>query len=85
MSKAERLARQQAQAGQQAAEFLRQRQALAPRRIPVAVFNAYRKTAVRWLTVAEHSPRASELYRRAHPITRTHDGVVSKNNKMEIP
>jgi hypothetical protein len=36
MSRAERLAKQQARAGQQAAEYLKQRQALAPK--PIAVY-----------------------------------------------
>jgi hypothetical protein len=36
MSRAERLAKQQARAGQQAAEFLKERQSLAPK--PMAVY-----------------------------------------------
>lgn len=61
MSQAERRARQQEQAGQQAAALLRQRQALAPKPIAVLVAAAYGYFLPLWRTT-EHSRIALDGY-----------------------
>lgn len=77
MTQAERKAKQAEAAGQHAAEYMRQQQALRPKPLAVYVAAAFGYMLPTWRTL-DYSVGAAEAYRRAHPITQTHDGVVQR-------
>lgn len=62
---------------EQAAEQLRQQQALRPKPPAVYVAAAFGYMLPSWRTI-DYSRGAFEMYQRAHPITKTHDGVVQR-------
>lgn len=77
MSQDERHAKQRDNLAQQAAEHLRQQQALRPRPLSVYVAAAFGYMLPTWRTL-DYSVGAAEAYGRAHHITKTHDGVVQR-------
>lgn len=71
MSQRERHAKQSHAIAQQAAEQLRQQQALRPKPLAVYIVAAYGYMQPAWRSTLGYSPQVAELFRRAHPITKT--------------
>lgn len=78
MSQAERHAKQEAQQRAAAQEWEDQRRRLAPK--PMAVYVASCFPFLPWREVY-HSRGAYAAYVRAHPITKTHDGIVQQKQE----